>query len=118
MAFIQENFLLGNRTARQLYHKFAETEPIFDYHCHLPPKEIADDHRFENLTQIWLYGDHYKWRGMRADGVDEKYVTGKASDWEKFQKWAAAFILKREWSAPSARLPARSVLAAGTPPRA
>ncbi|MEI6234920.1 MAG: glucuronate isomerase [Planctomycetota bacterium] len=86
--FITENFLLESRAATTLYHDYAKDSPIFDYHCHLPPKEIADDHQFENLTQIWLYGDHYKWRGMRADGVDEKYITGKASDWEKFQKWA------------------------------
>ncbi len=86
--FITENFLLENKSAETLYHEFAKDAPIFDYHCHLPPKEIADDHRFENLTQIWLYGDHYKWRGMRADGVEEKYITGQASDWEKFQKWA------------------------------
>ena len=86
--FITENFLLENCAATTLYHEFAKDAPILDYHCHLPPKEIADDHRFGNLTQIWLYGDHYKWRGMRADGVDEKYITGKASDWEKFQKWS------------------------------
>ena len=86
--FITEHFLLESKSAETLYHEFAKDAPIFDYHCHLPPKEIADDHRFANLTQIWLYGDHYKWRGMRADGVDEKYITGKASDWEKFQKWA------------------------------
>ena len=62
--------------------------PIIDYHCHLPPQQIAEDHRFENLTQIWLDGDHYKWRAMRAAGVPERFCTGDASDWEKFQKWA------------------------------
>ncbi len=86
--FITENFLLQNKTAVALYQEYAKDAAIIDYHCHLPPKEIADDHRFANLTQIWLYGDHYKWRAMRADGVNEKYVTGGASDWEKFQKWA------------------------------
>lgn len=71
-----------------MYHEFARDLPIIDYHCHLPPEQIAEDHRFENLTQIWLYGDHYKWRAMRSNGVPEKYCTGDASDWEKFLKWA------------------------------
>ncbi len=86
--FITENFLLESKPAIALYHEYAKDAPILDYHCHLPPKEIADDHRFANLTQIWLNGDHYKWRAMRADGVDERFITGAASDWEKFQKWA------------------------------
>jgi len=86
--FITENFLLQNKTAIELYQDYAKDAAIIDYHCHLPPREIADDHRFANLTQIWLYGDHYKWRAMRADGVHEKYITGAASDWEKFEKWA------------------------------
>ena len=86
--FITENFLLQNDRAVELYHRYARDLPIIDYHCHLPPSQIADDHRFENLTQIWLYGDHYKWRAMRTAGVAERYCTGNASDWEKFQKWA------------------------------
>src|ERR1700704_2316254 len=86
--FLDENFLLGTKAAQQLYHEYAKDMPIIDYHCHLPPQQIADDKQFENLTQIWLYGDHYKWRAMRINGVDESYITGNKSDWEKFQKWA------------------------------
>jgi glucuronate isomerase len=86
--FIHENFLLGDSSAVRLYHEYAADMPILDYHCHLPPQQVADDHRFENLTQIWLAGDHYKWRAMRAAGIDERYITGNASDWEKFEKWA------------------------------
>lgn len=87
-AFITENFLLQNDAAVRLYHEYARDMPIVDYHCHLPPEQIASDHRFQNLAQIWLSGDHYKWRAMRAAGVAERYCTGDASDWEKFQKWA------------------------------
>jgi len=86
--FIHENFLLQSPAAIRLYHDFAAEMPIIDYHCHLSPKDIAEDRRFENLTQIWLAGDHYKWRAMRAAGVSEEYITGNASDWEKFQAWA------------------------------
>ncbi len=86
--FITENFLLQNDRAAELYHRYARDLPIIDYHCHLPPGQIAEDRRFENLTQIWLSGDHYKWRAMRAAGVAERYCTGDASDWEKFQQWA------------------------------
>jgi glucuronate isomerase len=86
--FITENFLLHNKTAVELYHDYAKAQPIIDYHCHLPPKEIAENRKFDNLTQIWLYGDHYKWRAMRTNGVDERYCTGNASDWEKFLAWA------------------------------
>ncbi len=86
--FINENFLLENDRAQTLYHAYAKEMPILDYHCHLSPKEIAENRQFENLTQIWLYGDHYKWRAMRTCGIDERYITGKASDWQKFQKWA------------------------------
>jgi glucuronate isomerase len=86
--FLGEDFLLNNATAITLYHQFAKDMPIIDYHCHLPPDQIADDRNFENLTQIWLYGDHYKWRAMRANGVPEEYITGNKSDWEKFEKWA------------------------------
>ncbi len=87
-AFIHEDFLLETRQARELYHTYAEPLPIIDYHCHLPVRDIAEDREFENLTKIWLGGDHYKWRAMRTCGVDENYITGSASDWEKFQKWA------------------------------
>ena len=87
--FLDENFLLQNKTSQQLYHEFAKPMPVIDYHNHLPPEEIANDINFENLTQAWLYGDHYKWRAMRINGIDEDYCTGKASDWEKFQQWAA-----------------------------
>jgi glucuronate isomerase len=86
--FLSEDFLLHSETARILYHEYAAKMPIFDYHCHLPPQQIAEDKRFDNLTQAWLCGDHYKWRAMRTNGVAEKYCTGDASDREKFQKWA------------------------------
>ena len=87
--FLDEDFLLNSDTARTLYHQYAAQIPIVDYHCHLPPAEIAADTRFDNLTQIWLYGDHYKWRAMRANGVDEAFITGDKTDKEKFIKWAA-----------------------------
>ena len=88
-SFIHEDFLLQTDAAKELYHKHAAKMPIIDYHCHLNPAYIADDHQFDNLGQIWLEGDHYKWRAMRANGVDERYCTGKdTSDWEKFEKWA------------------------------
>lgn len=86
--FINEDFLLGNRTAVRLYHQFAEIQPIIDFHCHLSPSMIAEDRQFENLSQAWLEGDHYKWRGMRINGISEKYCTGDATDREKFMKWA------------------------------
>ena len=86
--FMDKDFLLQTETAKGLYHNHAAKMPIFDYHCHINPQQIADDVRFENITQIWLYGDHYKWRAMRTNGIDERYCTGDASDWEKFEKWA------------------------------
>lgn len=86
--FVDDNFLLSTPAAATLYHEYARDLPIIDYHCHLPPKQVADDYRFRNLTEIWLGGDHYKWRLMRTYGVDEKYITGDGSDWEKFEKWA------------------------------
>jgi len=86
--FLDENFLLETKTAEILFHNHSKDQPIIDYHCHLPPDEIAADKQFENLTQIWLKGDHYKWRALRANGVPEKYVTGSATDEEKFLKWA------------------------------
>lgn len=87
-AFMDKDFLLSTDTAKALFHNYVEGTPILDYHCHINPKEIYDDRKFENITQVWLGGDHYKWRQMRSNGVDEKYVTGDASDREKFQKWA------------------------------
>jgi glucuronate isomerase len=86
--FLSEDFLLQTKTARVLYHEYAKRMPIIDYHCHLPPNEIAEDKQFRNLTQIWLYGDHYKWRAMRTNGIPEKYCTGDADDYAKFEKWA------------------------------
>src|ERR1700733_2896457 len=88
MGFITEDFLLSNPSARRLYHTFAEHKPILDYHCHLSPREIAENRQFGNLTEIWLDGDHYKWRAMRANGVDERYCTGDADPFEKFLAWA------------------------------
>lgn len=88
-SFIHEDFLLQTDAARELYHEHAKKQPIIDYHCHLNPAAIAGDHVFDNLGQLWLEGDHYKWRAMRTNGVEEKYCTGKeTSDWEKFEKWA------------------------------
>ena len=89
MKFIHEDFLLQTRTARRLYHQFAEDEPILDFHCHLPPRDIAENRRFRNLFEIWLEGDHYKWRAMRSNGVAERFCTGDAAPFEKFQAWAA-----------------------------
>jgi len=86
--FINDNFLLHTKTAQRLYHDYAKEIPIIDYHNHLSPSHIANDLNFENITQAWLNGDHYKWRAMRSNGINEKYVTGNASDWEKFEKWA------------------------------
>jgi glucuronate isomerase len=89
MKFIHDDFLLSTRTARRLYHQFAESEPILDFHCHLSPRDIAQNRQFRNLFEIWLEGDHYKWRAMRANGVAERYCTGKADPFAKFQAWAA-----------------------------
>lgn len=86
--FADENFLLNSKTAERLYHEYAKSMPVIDYHCHLPPDQIAEDKMFNNLTQPWLYGDHYKWRAMRTNGVDESYCTGNKPDFEKFKKWA------------------------------
>ena len=103
MAFINDDFLLTTKAAKDLYHGYAEQMPIIDYHCHLPPAEIACDQRWENIAQVWLGGDHYKWRQMRSNGVDEKYVTGNASWEEKFNAFAATMerLLKNplfDWS--------------------
>ena len=86
--FMDENFLLNNDTAINLYHKYAKNQPIIDYHCHVSPQEIYEDKKFENITQVWLGGDHYKWRIMRSNGIDEKYITGDASDYDKFIMFA------------------------------
>lgn len=86
--FMDDDFLLDTKTAQHLYHEYAEAMPIMDYHCHVSPREIAEDRRFDNITQVWLGGDHYKWRLMRSCGVDERFITGDASDRDKFMKWA------------------------------
>src|SRR5260370_33137234 len=88
MEFIHYDFLLHSEIARQLYHNYAAPEPIVDYHSHLSPADIATDRRFRDLFEIWLEGDHYKWRAMRANGVDERYCTGNAARYEKFLAWA------------------------------
>src|SRR5436189_1947643 len=88
MSFIHDDFLLTTDTARRLYHQFAENEPILDYHCHLPPADVAANRQFANLFEIWLEGDHYKWRAMRANGVDERFCTGDADPYDKFLAWA------------------------------
>ena len=87
--FMDDDFLLSNETAKNLYHNYAKQVPIIDYHCHINPQEIAEDRQFDTITQVWLGGDHYKWRQMRTNGIDEKFITGDASDYEKFEKWAA-----------------------------
>ena len=86
---VPDDFLLLTPSAQRLYTDYAKNQPIIDYHCHLSPKKIAEDRQFENMAQIWLSGDHYKWRALRAAGIEEKYITGSASDWEKFEKWAS-----------------------------
>ncbi len=101
--FIHDDYLLRSSAARELYHNFAASMPIIDYHCHLPPAEIAQNRQWENITQIWLGGDHYKWRALRSNGVDERFITGKASDREKFHKFATTmpFLLRNplyDWS--------------------
>lgn len=86
--FMDKDFLLSNETAKKLYHDYASKVPVIDYHCHINPREIAEDISFENITKVWLGGDHYKWRQMRSNGIDEKYITGDSSDKEKFMEWA------------------------------
>ncbi|MFP4541010.1 MAG: glucuronate isomerase, partial [Opitutales bacterium] len=88
-AFIHDHFLLPNDAARTLYHEYAKDAPIIDYHCHLPPAQIAANHQFADLAEVWLGGDHYKWRAMRTNGVDERLCTGDASPREKFDAWVA-----------------------------
>ena len=87
-SFMDDNFLLDNRMAEILYHEYAKDLPIIDYHCHLPPDQIAGNHQFSHLTEAWLDGDHYKWRAMRTLGINEKYITGEAHPYERFEKWA------------------------------
>lgn len=87
-SFMDQDFLLETQTAKELFHNYAQKMPVLDYHCHINPKEIAEDRHFDNITQVWLGGDHYKWRFMRSCGIEEKYITGDASDKEKFMKWA------------------------------
>src|SRR5438874_8551050 len=87
--FLDDNFLLETKTGRRLYDRFAAPQPILDYHCHLPPQDIADNRRFNNLSEIWLEGDHYKWRAMRAKGIAERFCTGDADPYDKFLAWAA-----------------------------
>ena len=87
--FLDDDFLLDSKTAVDLYETFARRQPIIDYHCHLSPHQIADDHKWRSITEIWLEGDHYKWRAMRTAGVPERNITGDASDWDKFAAWAA-----------------------------
>jgi glucuronate isomerase len=94
MGFITDDFLLQSKAARRLYRRFAEAQPIIDYHTHLPPKDIAQNRRFANLFEIWLEGDHYKWRAMRASGVEERYCTGDASPYEKFLASFASFACR------------------------
>src|SRR5499427_7165285 len=92
MSFITEDFLLNNKTARRLYHEFAKGQPILDYHCHLPPAAIAQNRQFANLWEIWLEGDHYKWRAMRANGIPERDCSGHAEPFEKFRAWSACVL--------------------------
>ncbi|AOY76071.1 glucuronate isomerase [Clostridium formicaceticum] len=86
--FMDENFLLNNSVAEELYHNYAKEMPIYDYHCHLSPEEIYHNKSYKNITEVWLGGDHYKWRAMRSNGIEEKYITGDADDFEKFMAWA------------------------------
>ena len=86
--FINEDFMLTNDYARELYHESAENLPIIDYHCHLVPKMIADNYQFKDITEVWLGGDHYKWRALRGNGVAEEFITGQADSYAKFEKWA------------------------------
>ena len=107
--FISKDYLLTTDFARELYHRYAEGEPIIDYHCHLSPREIAENKKFSNITELWLYADHYKWRAMRGNGVPEEFITGSRSSYEKFEKW--------EWiygHSPRATLNFSKRLACGT----
>ena len=92
MSFIKEDFLLSNETAKKLYHDYAKKMPIIDYHCHINPKEIAENHKFNSITEIWLGGDHYKWRTMRSNGVAENEITGNADDFTKFSHFLIIYL--------------------------
>ena len=98
MAYIHDDFLLSTKTARRLFHEFAADQPILDYHCHLPPQDVAANRRFGNLAEIWLEGDHYKWRAMRANGIADRYCTGNAPPEEKFQAWVRVMDLPHRLS--------------------
>ena len=87
--FLDKDFLLKTPTAKRLFHDYAADMPIIDYHCHLSPKDIAEDRIFNNIAEVWLHGDHYKWRAMRTNGIHESYCTGDKTDFEKFEQWAA-----------------------------
>ena len=93
MSFIRNDFMLKNKTAQRLYHEYAEGLPIIDYHCHISPKMMADDHRFQNATELFLGGDHYKWRLMRTNGIDEQLITGDGDDYDKWMAFAATVPL-------------------------
>lgn len=93
-AFLSENFLLATVAAQTLYRDYAAKQPIIDYRCHIDPREIYEDRQFDDLAQLWLGGDHYKWRLLRAKGVEEKYITGDGDGWEKFRRFAAALPLR------------------------
>lgn len=107
---MDKDFLLTNEVAKELFFDAANTMPIVDYHCHIDPKEIAEDRKFENITQVWLGGDHYKWRQMRSNGVDEYYITGDAPDREKFQKWAETLESHRKSTFPLVSLGTSKIL--------
>ena len=94
--FINENFLLGNKTAEKLYHKYSENQPIIDFHCHLSPAMIAEDRQFSNLTQAWLEGDHYKWRAMRTNGISEKFVQGMLRTLKNLKNGQKQFLQLQE----------------------
>ena len=113
--FLDENFLLQNGTAQRLYHEFAKDLQIIDYHNHLPPQQIADNINFENLTQAWLYGDHYKWRAMRTNAVAEDYCTGSRSDYEKFEQWALTVPYTLRNPLYQSTIPANSIFQVNPP---
>ena len=113
-AFMDKDFLLSTETAKVIFENGAKDTPIFDWHCHLSPKEIYEDKSFENITKIWLGGDHYKWRAMRGCGVDEKYITGDASDYEKFMKWAESLPLQVTFAVSDTPLTSRTTVLPGS----
>ena len=109
MGFIHEDFLLHSQAAKRLYHTYAERQPILDYHCHLSPRDIAENRRFRNLFEIWLEGDHYKWRAMRTNGESERYCTGDASPYDKFRAWARTVphTIRKRWHSSFSPRPRR-----------